>query len=209
MTLRLLVVGATGNLGRAVVAGALARGHDVVALVRDLATAGLPDGVHTVRGDVLDPASLEPAVSGRDAVICALGTPSPRQATTLLEEGTANLAEVMERLGVPRLVCVTLLGVGRSRSNAALPYRHIVLRILNPMVADKENQERVVRTSGLDWVLVQPPTIVGGRRPRKARVIREGEPGRVGLVARSALADFLVDAAESGDYSRQAVVVGR
>ena len=138
--MRLLVVGATGNLGRAVVASALARSHDVAALVRDVATAGLPDRVHTVRGDVLDSASLEPAVSGRDAVICALGTPSPRQATTLLEEGTANLAGVMERLGVPRLVCVTLLGVGQSRSNAALLYRHIVLRILGTMVPDKENQ---------------------------------------------------------------------
>jgi len=187
----------------------VARVHDVTALVRDVAAAELPDQVRCLRGDVLDPATLEPAVRSREAVICALGTPSPRQATTLLERGTANLVTVMEHVGVPRLVCVTLLGVGESRANAALLYRHAVLRLLSPMVPDKVNQERVVRDSALDWVIVRPPTIIGGRRGARIRVLREGDHGRVGLVARPALAGLLVDAAETQDYSRQAIVTGR
>ena len=40
-------------------------------------------------------------------------------------------------------------------------------------------------------------------------MIREGERGRVGLVARPALAGLLVDAAETQEYSRQAIVAGR
>ena len=207
--MRLLIVGATGALGRAVVAKAVARRHDVTALVRDVATAELPDQIRCVRGDVLDPATLEPAARDSEAVIFALGTPSPRQATTLLEEGTANLVAVMKHVGVPRLICVTLLGVGESRANAALLYRHIVFRLLSPMVPDKVNQERVVRNSALDWVIVRPPTIIGGRQGARVRVIREGEGGRVGLVARPALAGLLVDAAETQDYSRQAIVAGR
>ena len=207
--MRLLIVGATGALGRAVVGSALVRGHDVTALVRDLAKAELPDQVWCVRGDVLDPATLEPAARHRDVVICALDTPSPRQATTLLEEGTANLVAVMKRVGVPRLICVTLLGVGESRANAALLYRHIVFPLLRPMVADKVNQERVVRESGLDWVIVRPPTIIGGRQGARVRVIRDGERGRVGLVARPALARLLVETAETHDGSRQAIVAGR
>jgi uncharacterized protein YbjT (DUF2867 family) len=205
---RLLVVGATGGLGRAVVGRALARGHDVTALVRDLDTAGLPGDVRCVGGNVLDRASLEPAVGGHDAVICALGTPSPRKATTLLEEGTAKLVEVMEHMGVPRLVCVTLLGVEGSRSNAGLLYRHVVLRVLGPMVPDKERQERVVRDSGLDWVLVRPPTFLGVHMRGRARVLREGERGRVGFVVRSRLADLLVHVAQCDDYVRQAIVAG-
>lgn len=117
----------------------------------------------TIAGNVLDPPSLERAVSGREAVICVLGTPSPREVTTMLADGTANIVKAMERMDVARLVCVTLLGVEGSRSNAALFYRHVTLRVLAPMVPDKENQERVVRDSGLDWVLVRPPTFVGGR----------------------------------------------
>lgn len=207
--MRLLVVGATGALGRAVVDSALARGHDVNALVRNPGSAGLPGQVQVVKGDVLDAASMEPAVAGCAAVICALGTPSPRKPTSLLERGTANLVAAMTRVGVSRLVCVTLLGVGGSRPNTALLYRHVILRVLAPMVPDKESQEQVVRDSGLDWVLVRPPTIVGLASGHPARVIQEGERGRVGLVSRKPLADLLVHAAGTDEYGDQAIAVGR
>ena len=48
--MRLLVLGATGRTGRLVVAEALRRGHDVVALVRDPAAARLPERVELRRG---------------------------------------------------------------------------------------------------------------------------------------------------------------
>jgi len=88
---RLLIIGATGGLGCDVVADALRRDLRVAALVRNPTRAALPDPVELVQGDVLDPASVGLALTGRDAAICALGTPSPRQRSTLLADGTANL----------------------------------------------------------------------------------------------------------------------
>jgi hypothetical protein len=93
--------------------------------------------VRTVQGDVLKPASLDAAVEGRDAVICVLGTPSPRRASSLLEDGTRNLIEAMKRARVPRLVCVTLLGTADSKRNASPLYRSVIVRALAPMVPDK------------------------------------------------------------------------
>jgi uncharacterized protein YbjT (DUF2867 family) len=201
-----LVVGATGALGRVVVERALARDHSVTVLARNAAAAGFGDGVRVVEGDVLKPETLGSAVEGQDAVVCVLGTPSPRQATTLLEEGTRNLVEAMKSAAVRRLVCVTLLGTGDSRRNAAFMYRSMILRVLAPMVPDKERQEEVVRGSGLDWVIVRPPRFTGGTK--RPRVIRAGESGRVGQVSRHGLAETLLDAAERDDYVGQAVVVG-
>ncbi len=205
--MRLLVVGATGGLGRLAVAEAAQRGHEVSALVRDPARASLPEPVVKMRGDVLDPASLDPAAEGREAVVCALGTPSPRQASRLLEDGTRNLVEAMKRASVPRLVCVTLLGTADSKNHASPFYRYIILRVLAPIVPDKENQEHVVRDSGLDWVIVRPPRFTSqpGGQPR---VLRPGDKGRVGHVSRQGLARILIDAAERPDYVRQAIVVG-
>ena len=205
--MKLLIVGATGGLGRATVAEAVRRGHDVSALVRDPAAADLPEPVGRVRGDVLDPASLEAAVSGRDAVICALGTPSPRRPSTLLGDGTRNLVAAMKSARVRRLVCVTLLGTAESRRQASLFYRHVILRVLAPMVPDKEDQERVVRECGLEWVLVRPPRFTGGPG-RPPRVMRAGDKGRAGHVARQQLARILLDAAERPDYVGQAITVG-
>jgi uncharacterized protein YbjT (DUF2867 family) len=65
--MRLLVIGATGALGREVVSQALDRGQRTAALVRKPAEAALPDSVELVEGDVLNPSSLQAAVGGRDA----------------------------------------------------------------------------------------------------------------------------------------------
>jgi uncharacterized protein YbjT (DUF2867 family) len=205
---RVLVVGATGGLGRDVVAEALAGGYETAALVRDPARAALSGDVEVVRGDVLDRASLEAAVRGRDAVICALGTPSPRRRSSLLEDGTSNLVGAMHEAGVRRLVCVTLLGVGSSRANASLFYGGVILRVLAPMVPDKERQERVVRDSDSEWVLVRPGRFVAGKLRGDVRVLREGERGRLGRVVRADLARFLVDCAGNDTYVREAVAVG-
>jgi uncharacterized protein YbjT (DUF2867 family) len=114
----------------------------------------------------------------------------------------------MRQEGSRRLVCVTLLGVGPSRSSASLFYRAIILRVLAPMVADKEAQEKVVRASGLDWTLVRPPRFAGGRARGTLRVITEGQRGRAGHVARRDLARFLVDCASKDLYVGEAVAVG-
>ncbi|ANB04531.1 hydroxylase [Streptomyces ambofaciens] len=61
---KVLVTGATGTVGRQVVAELLARGHAVRALTRDPARAALPDGAEVVRGDLTEPDSLAPALAG-------------------------------------------------------------------------------------------------------------------------------------------------
>ncbi|MFB9573041.1 NAD(P)H-binding protein [Streptomyces yanii] len=63
-TQRILVTGATGTVGRQVVAELLARGDAVRALTRDPARAALPDGVEVVQGDLAEPDSLIPALEG-------------------------------------------------------------------------------------------------------------------------------------------------
>lgn len=68
MTTPILVTGATGHSGRHVVAGLLAEGASVRALVRDPAKANLPDGVEVVAGDLTDPESVAVAAKGVSAV---------------------------------------------------------------------------------------------------------------------------------------------
>jgi uncharacterized protein YbjT (DUF2867 family) len=206
--MKLLVVGATGGLGRDAVTDALAHGHATAALVRDPARAALPSEVELVTGNALDRGSLSRAVAGREAVICALGTPSPRKPSTLLREGTENLIAAMTEHDVRRLVCVTLLGTGASLSNCSPIYRGLILRVLAPTMPDKQAQEQAVRESDLDWVLIRPPRFTRGRGRGRLRVLREGEPGRLGHVVRADLALLLVECAAGTHHSRRALSVG-
>ncbi|WP_202840924.1 SDR family oxidoreductase [Luteimonas saliphila] len=63
-TNRVLVIGATGKVGRHLVDELLTAGVAVRALVRNPAKAGLPEGVELVCGDLAEPDTLEPALQG-------------------------------------------------------------------------------------------------------------------------------------------------
>jgi uncharacterized protein YbjT (DUF2867 family) len=158
--------------------------------------------------EVLDPVSLTDAVRGREAAISALGTPSPRQPSTLLREGTKNLVEATRTDHVRRLVCVTLLGVGPSRKSTSFLYGRLILRVLAPMIPDKEGQEEVIQQRGLDWTLVRPPRGTGGQACGIVRVIMEGGRGRLGHVVRAGLARFLRECVVEGGHVGEGIAAG-
>lgn len=65
---KILVTGATGNIGRCLIPLLAEAGVPVRALTRDPGRAALPAGVEAVRGDLTDPASVEAALDGVEAV---------------------------------------------------------------------------------------------------------------------------------------------
>lgn len=103
----LLVTGATGFVGSAVVAFLHEQGHAVRAVVRDPARADvLPDGVERVAADLADAESLARAMDGCEGVFhlaAAVGMPGP-EARDRNVGGTRRVVEAVRRAGVRRLV---------------------------------------------------------------------------------------------------------
>ena len=112
---------------------------------------------------------VERVIEGQDAVVVTLGISEDAMRVRLFGSkatplkvrslGTANVIAAMLKHGVRRLVVQTLYGVGPTRSLLPLNYRILFKLILAPQIADSEAQERFVRQSGLDWVLVQPVSL--------------------------------------------------
>ena len=74
--MKVIIFGATGTVGRLLVEQALSLGHQVTAFTRSPEKFGQPsEKLRVVKGDVLDPGSVERAVAGHDGVLCALGMP--------------------------------------------------------------------------------------------------------------------------------------
>jgi putative NADH-flavin reductase len=72
--MNLLILGATGGTGRALVQQALEQGHMVTAFARDPSKVKTTHAnLRVVKSDVLDYTSVETAVRGQDAVLSALG----------------------------------------------------------------------------------------------------------------------------------------
>ena len=123
----ILVTGATGHVGREVVAQLVAAGAPVRALTRNPA-ATFPAGVEVVRGDLLEPASLEPALAGVDRLYLF---PEPRTAT--------EVADAAKRAGVRRIVT---LSSGAVTGGFDLDFQLPV--------------EQAVEASGLEWTHLRP-----------------------------------------------------
>jgi uncharacterized protein YbjT (DUF2867 family) len=128
--MRILVLGATGNVGRAVVEAALADGHEVHAVSRS--GKGLPAGADGYVGDLDDASTLTDALDGVDALFTLPGYAA--LAETLADAG---------RHGVERVVLLSSSSApSGNRDNAVAKY-HI-------------ESEDAVRASGLGWTILQP-----------------------------------------------------
>ena len=109
-----LVVGGTGALGGKVVDALLARGKKVRALVRPGSDATRLEsiGVEIARGDMMDPASLDEAMTGVQAVVTSAAgyTGHTKGDTTDIDTvGNRNLADAAGRAGVGRFVLTSIL----------------------------------------------------------------------------------------------------
>jgi len=191
---KVLVLGATGGTGRAIVEQLKQLGHSPVALVRSAATARSLDTTF-VEGDARDESVLAAAVANCDAVISALGTPaSPFREVTLLSTATRALVAAMRRRGVRRLIAITGIGAGDSRGHGGFLFDRLIMPLLlRKVYADKDRQEQIVAESGLEWVLVRP-AILNDKPPRgKVRALVDLSGFHGGTIARGDVAKFVID----------------
>jgi len=181
------VFGASGGCGRWMVEVARAQGHRVTAFVRPEADYPTTDGVHVVRGSVLDASAVDRATTGADAVLSGLGLRrrhpnNPWSALVsppdLISRATGNIVDACRRLGVPRVAVVSAGGVGDSAGSIPSILRFFIASS-NVGVAyrDLARTEAILRDSTLDWMAVRPVTLA------------DGPPtGRVAVVTRYTLA---------------------
>ncbi len=159
--MNVIIIGATGTIGRCLVERAVSDGHRVTAFARDPSALELNHRNLTSRaGDVLDPAAVADAVQGHDAVVVALGA---GRKGTVRSAGTGNVIAAMQRHGVRRLVCLSTLGAGDSRPLLTFFWKRIMFGLLlRQAYADHQAQEALVRQSGLDWIIVRPGAYTDG-----------------------------------------------
>ena len=142
-----LVVGATGSLGRRIVHRLRAQGEDVRVLVRpasdwaDLERAG----AEIALGDLKEPQSLDRACAGVDVVVTTANSAKrggDDNVETVDLTGNRNLIDAAARAGVRRFVFVSVLGV-----SADSPV---------PFFRAKAAAEQHLRDSGLEYTIIAP-----------------------------------------------------
>jgi nucleoside-diphosphate-sugar epimerase len=193
--LRVLVIGATGGTGRQLVQQALDQGHQVTAFVRDPSKLKIAhENLRIARGDVLDYASVESAMRGQSAVLCALGHKRFFYPNKIQSNGMLHILRAMKACDVPRLICETAVGIGNSVGRLGLPHTFFILPLVLPFYMwDKLRQEDLIVASDRDWVIVRAGVLTNG----EARGSYRHGP-KVGSylwpvkIARADVADFML-----------------
>src|SRR5213083_1590956 len=191
--MKLTIFAATGGIGRQLLEQAVAAGDDVTAVVRN--PKNLSAKVRVVTADLAaaDPAALESAVAGADAVISALGPRSSAEAGVAWQ-GTRAIVQAMKATDVRRIVVVSAAPIGTVPSpGRPQPPKHdpgdgfVMRHLLSPLTkaalrtgyANLALMEEILRDSDLDWTVVRPPRLTdkpltGTYRTAYGRNLRRG-----------------------------------
>jgi uncharacterized protein YbjT (DUF2867 family) len=130
----ILVTGATGNVGRPLIASLLAADVKVRALTRDPATASLPSEVDVAGGDYTAAAVFTGAVQGVDAVFVNIGA---------IRTGLGDLLAAVRNADVSKIVMLSSNTVqDQGEQTYALGTQH-------------KMAEDAVKASGIDWTILR------------------------------------------------------
>jgi uncharacterized protein YbjT (DUF2867 family) len=192
-----LIIGASRGIGLETVKAALEAGHSVRALARSARRIPIDHPkLKKMAGDALEMATVKRALSGADLVIQSLGVSAGPEIifkpTHLFSNATRMLITAMEETYVKRLICVPGFGAGDSRGRGGFLYNVAFHLLLGRVYDDKDVQERIVRRSKLDWVIVRPVILTDGPKTNAYRALVDPRRWTCGLVSRADVADFLV-----------------
>src|SRR5437588_63469 len=203
--MKLLIIGASRGIGLDLLEQALSAGHEVTALVRNPQSLAVShENLRVVKGDILDKGSIEKALTGQDAVCVTIGIKVTRKPISIFSKGTKAVVEAMKNSSCRRLICVTGIGAGDSRGHGGFLYDHLFLPLfLRTIYEDKDRQEKIVRESGLDWVIVRPGFLTNGPRTGKYRALVDLKGVKAGKISRQDVADFILREATELKYKGQ------
>lgn len=204
---RILVVGATGKLGGAVLRRLIQKKHSVRALVRQPEQQGAFQalGADTVIADLTDPASLAAACSGVSHVVTTANAflGRGRNSSALVDlEGNLNLIDAAQRAGVGRFVFTSGVIMGPDSITDFFRY--------------KARAEEHLKKSGMDYVIVRAAAymdewaeIVAGKIATNGVATIFGDGANpINFIARDDVADFMVRAVEDGQITRESITLG-
>ena len=156
----ILITGATGFIGRHLVARLVANGERPRCLVRNKQRAAsiLPAAkVELVEGDTTSPQTLPAAMQGVDTIVHTAfitadhKAPSSTYYNETNVQGTANLVQAAKDGGVQRIIEVSGLGTKPDKPGSYMQGRYLA--------------EKMVKESGLSWTIIQPSVLFGKGAP--------------------------------------------
>ena len=201
---KVLIVGATGYIGSAVVTESVRQGYDVIAVTRSLKNDCQFDGAEVVLADVTDPVSIAEAFNGKiDVVISCLACRSglARDFDEIDYKATLNVLNAAKENGTGKFILLSAICVRKPDL---------------PLQLAKLKMEDALIRSGIDYTIVRP-TAYFWVFDVQTRMIANGKPGYLigtgdqachNPIAKEDLAEFMVGCIGSSEHKNRMFIIG-
>ncbi|TAE50291.1 MAG: SDR family oxidoreductase [Bacteroidetes bacterium] len=205
--MKILVIGSTGRVGMRLVEYSLDKGHEVTAFARQIDDYPVRHPrLSLVTGDVLYPALIEAAMPGHDIVLSVIGLRQFSGPITLLSTGLRNIIHVMKKTGPRRLVTVTGAGILQENRDELIMDSISFPPNLQNLSMDHLRMYEALRESDLDWTVVCPSFMFGGKRTGTYQVEADYFPrGVQNRVSVEDVADFITREMTENTFIRKRV----
>jgi uncharacterized protein YbjT (DUF2867 family) len=214
---RILLLGATGRIGKHTLGYALSKGYEVVALVRSPEKITVSaSNLKVVKGTPENPDDLMRAIDGCDAVVSALGVQRASEAPwakslsspMFLTTSIGNCLAAMQAKGLRRIVVLTGIGTGDSFPYAPAFMRFLIRATrLRELKKDFDGEEALLQKSDMDWTSVRAVGLTLGKATKKLIVSYDNHPKPSASISRKHVAHFLVNCLQDEDYFQKAPVI--
>lgn len=187
--MKITIVGGSKGTGAELASLAHGAGHEVTVVSR---TGRAPEGAGVITGDAADPAIAAAAMAGADAVVITVGGAKGVQLQRAAV--TRSVIGAMQEAGVSRILVQSSLGAGDSASQLPGPLRLITRVLLAKPLSDHNEQESLVKGSGLDWTIVRPTGLTNKPATGSWRAFEVESDGKLqGSIPRGDLAALMFD----------------
>jgi len=205
------IFGASGLTASECIYQTINQGNNVIGLTRHPSNVAIPkgsggtnagkpfnhDSLKVIEGDATNPQDVQKVFSTHiDSVIIALGGKTADVGETMLTDSTNLVIDAMKTNGVKRMAVISSIGVGDSKKQAPLHFRVLMSTMMKRIFKDKNNQDKAVRLSGLEYCLVRPGGLTVDPPTGVINVIN----GQAGSISRADVARFCLDAISKKDF---------
>lgn len=208
--MKVIIFGATGFSGQAILADSIKQGHEVTILVRDASKIPIKhQNLTIVEGNVLNPQTVASVLHHQEAVIQCLGVSGKGDGkpTTFISDATKIIVDEMQNQKIKRLIAMSNVGAGNSIAFQPWFFTKIILpyfmKWLKVIIEDKNRMEPIIMNSNLDWTIVRCPNIVDKPAKGRCNATLDGKGLKLSITL-SDLSKFMVDQLKQTVFIKQA-----
>ncbi|MBI2738235.1 MAG: NAD(P)H-binding protein [Rhodospirillales bacterium] len=164
--MKIVLAGATGNIGSRILDEALRRGHRVTGLTRDPAKLAARDGLQAAKANTAEVAAFADALKGHDVAILSI---------KWNENDVHHVLDALRKAGLKR--CLFVVGAGSLlRQDGRTHFDHMAEKGIQPPTSKPAALAlaEMQKVTDLDWTAISPPaSIQPGERTGKFRLGRD------------------------------------